>query len=151
MKWISLGVGAAILIGADIALTIFLPAIYNNYIYFGLFSIVAIILAAVNNAGTQRTKQAVLDSLLPLLYIAIVHAIQVIGLPNLYTLYQKNLDFQSSIFMMVYIFPLFDFIMYTYLLFTNKKVSSYVKVFTQQLHFLTLGYAVGYIMLIGYT
>jgi hypothetical protein len=52
MKWISLGVGAAILISADIALTIFLPAINNNYIYFGLFSIVAIILAVVNNAGT---------------------------------------------------------------------------------------------------
>jgi hypothetical protein len=53
--------------------------------------------------------------------------------------------------MIFYLFPIFDLLMYALLLYMGTKTSKYVKIFCQQLHFLTLGYAVGMIMLCGYT
>lgn len=86
-----------------------------------------------------------------MLYIAVTHAIQVIGLPILYKVYTNIVSAESSLFMIVYIFPFFDLLMFAYLLYTGTKLSKHVKIFHQQLHFLALGYAVGNIMLCGYT
>ncbi len=51
----------------------------------------------------------------------------------------------------MYLFPFFDLLMYAFLLIIGRYLSKHVKTFHQQLHFLTLGYAVGTIMLVGYS
>lgn len=56
LKWILLGVAAFILLAADILLTIFLLYIYNNMMYFGLFSIVIVIMGIVTNSSINRVK-----------------------------------------------------------------------------------------------
>lgn len=56
LKWILLGVAALILLAADILLTIFLLYIYNNMMYFGLYSIVTVIVATVANLSLKRVK-----------------------------------------------------------------------------------------------
>jgi hypothetical protein len=92
MKWILLGVSAVIVIAADVALTIFMLSIYNTMMFFGLFSLTTIIVALVGNMSLDRTKQAVFDSVFPLLTIAVLSAFQLLLLPILYTLYAKNLS-----------------------------------------------------------
>ena len=49
MKFIVLTVCLVILLGADIALTLFVSDIYNNYMYFGLFSLITVIASIVCN------------------------------------------------------------------------------------------------------
>ena len=56
MKWILLGVAATILLAADIVLTIFMLYIYNNMMYFGLYSIVTVIVAVVANLSLGKVK-----------------------------------------------------------------------------------------------
>jgi hypothetical protein len=56
IKWASFGAGFFLLLGADIALSIFMLDIYNGYMYFGLYSLVTIGLALLNNAGLDRAK-----------------------------------------------------------------------------------------------
>lgn len=151
MKFIVLSVCLMILLGADIALTIFVSDIYNNYMYFGLFSLITVIASIICNHSLQRTKQSILDSLLPLLSIGILHTIQVLGLPILYKQYSSNLSSPISILLMIYLFPIVDLLMYCMFLTMGSYISREVKVFHQQVHFLMVGYATGYIMLIGYT
>ena len=56
LKWILLGVAALILLSADILLTIFLLYIYNNMMYFGLYSLVTVIVGTVANLSLKRVK-----------------------------------------------------------------------------------------------
>jgi hypothetical protein len=65
--------------------------IYNTMMFFGLFSLITIIVALVGNMSLDRTKQAVFDSFFPLLTIALLSAFQLLILPILYNLYAKNL------------------------------------------------------------
>ena len=92
MKWILFGVSAVIVVAADVVLTIFLLSIYNTMMFFGLFSLVTIIVAIVGNMSLDRTKQAVFDSLFPLLTIAFLSVFQLLALPILYYVYAKNLS-----------------------------------------------------------
>jgi hypothetical protein len=92
MKWILFGVSAVILVAADVVLTIFLLSIYNTMMFFGSFSLVTIIVAIVGNMSLDRTKQAVFDSLFPLLTIALLSVFQLLALPILYYVYAQNLS-----------------------------------------------------------
>lgn len=56
MKWIMFGVAFGICLAADILLTIFLLNMYNSMIYFGIFSLVTIIMAIVCSISTNRIK-----------------------------------------------------------------------------------------------
>lgn len=85
-------VAFVICLAADILLTIFVLNVYNSMIYFGIFSLVTIIMSLVCNLSLNRIKEAIKDSLLPLLCIAIIHTIQVLVLPILYKVYTNNLS-----------------------------------------------------------
>ena len=92
MKWILFAVSAVIVIGGDVVLTIFLLNIYNTMMFFGLFSLVTIIVAIVGNLSLDRTKQAVFDSFFPLLTITLLSVFQLLALPILYNVYTKRLS-----------------------------------------------------------
>ena len=123
MKWILFGVSAAILLAADILLTIFFLSFYNSMIYFGIFSIVTIIISVVGNMSIGRIKESVLDSLMPLLCIGVISAIQLLGLPILYYVYQKNMSSEAALFLTFYTYPFIDLIMYALILFMGSKTS----------------------------
>jgi hypothetical protein len=92
-----------------------------------------------------------MDSLFPLLCIALLFAIHNLGLPILYTVYFKNLSTESQLFLTFYSFPIIDLIMYALILFMGKYISNEVKTFYERIHYLLIGYEVGFIILIGYT
>ena len=123
MKWILFGVSALILIAADVVLTIFLLSIYNTMMYFAIFSIVTIIISIVGNMSLDRTKQAVFDSLFPLLSISVVSAIQLLALPILYYVYFKNLSAEAAVFVTFYAYPFVDMLMYALILFLGTFTS----------------------------
>lgn len=123
MKWILLAVSAVVLIGADVVLTIFMLSIYNSMMYFGLFAIVTIIVAIVGNMSLDRTKQAVFDSVFPLLTIALLSMFQLLALPILYHVYAKNLAAEAAVFISFYAYPFIDLIMYALILFLGSFVS----------------------------
>ncbi len=140
MKWILLGVAGAILLAADILLTVFVLYIYNNYMYFGLFSLVTVIVSVVANLSLGRLKNAVLDSLLPLLCVGVIVTIQVLALPILYWIYFKYLSSQAAVFLTFYAYPFIDLIMYALILFMGSYVSHHVRTFYSQIHYLLVGY-----------
>lgn len=123
MKWISLIVVAAICLATDVLLTIFALNIYNNMMYYGLFSVLTIIVAVANNSSLDRTKNALLDSLLPLLCVAILYAIQNLLLPILYKIYINNLSTEASVFLIFYGYIFIDIIMYATILFMGNYVT----------------------------
>lgn len=151
LKWILLGVAALILLAADILLTIFLLYIYNNMMYFGLYTLVTVAVAVIANMELKRIKEAVFDSLLPLLCIGVIVIIQVLLLPILYYIYYKNISSQGAAFLTFYAYPFIDLIMYALILLMGNYVSEHVRTFYSQIHYLLIGYEVGFILLIGYT
>ena len=92
-------------------------------IYFGIFSIVTIIISVVGNMSIGRIKESVLDSLMPLLCIGVISAIQLLGLPILYYVYQKNMSSEAALFLTFYAYPFIDLIMYALILFMGSKTS----------------------------
>jgi hypothetical protein len=90
-KWISLGVHFGLLLTIDILLTIFVLEVYNNMIYFGIYVLFNVGVAAFNNSGLDRTKQAIFDSFFPLLWIAFAVIVMVLLLPILYKIYFDNI------------------------------------------------------------
>jgi hypothetical protein len=57
----------------------------------------------------------------------------------------------SAIFLVIYGYPFVDLLLYAFTLFLGTKVENSVKNFFASIHFLLIGYAVGMILIIGYT
>ncbi len=55
-KWITFIVTVLILLAADTLLHLLLLDIYNSYMYFGLYSLMTVILTLINNGILDRTK-----------------------------------------------------------------------------------------------
>lgn len=151
MKWILLAVSILLLLAADILLTIFVYNVYSTMIYFGIYSVVTIIVAIVANISPNKVKEAALDSVLPLVCIAVLILIQVLLLPMLYWVYYHNLSTQGAAFLTFYAYPFIDLLMYGILLGMGAKVTKNARTFYSQIHYLLIGYEVGFILLIGYT
>lgn len=140
-----------ILLAIDILLTVYVLAVYNEYIYYGIYVILTLIIAIINNAGLNRTKEALCNALIPLMLIAFLYVCYSLFLPTLYNVYLNNLSSMSSIFLVVYAYPFFDLLFYGLTLFLGTKVELSVKSFFANIHFLMIGYGVGMILIIGYT
>jgi hypothetical protein len=54
-------------------------------------------------------------------------------------------------FLIIYLFPVIDLIMFGLLIFSGTFLSEEVRTFHSMLHFLLLGLEVGFTLLIGYT
>lgn len=69
----------------------------------------------------------------------------------LYYVYSQNLSQQASVFLIFYAYPFIDLIMYALILVMGNYVSHHVRTFYSQIHYLLIGYEVGFILLVGYT
>ncbi len=81
-----------------------------------------LIVAIINNNGLNRTKEAVLNTIIPLLIIAALYAIYSLLLPTLYYLYAQKMASMSAIFLVIYAYPLIDLLLYSLVLFLGTKV-----------------------------
>lgn len=55
-KWVTYIITVVILLAADSLLHFLLLDIYNSYMYFGLYSLLTVILALMNNRILERSK-----------------------------------------------------------------------------------------------
>lgn len=140
-----------VLLAIDILLTIFVLGTYNEYMYFGANFILTLIVALINNSSLNKTKEAATNTIIPLSLIAIIFACYSIFLPTLYRVYLDNLTQMSSVFLVIYGYPVVDLILYALTLYLGNKVEDYLKNFFATIHFLMIGYGVGMILIVGYT
>jgi len=111
-----------VLLAIDILLTIFALSIYNEYMYFGANFILTLIVALINNSSLNKTKEAATNTIIPLSLIALIFACYSIFLPTLYKVYLLNLTQMSSVFLVIYGYPVIDMILYALTLYLGNKV-----------------------------
>jgi hypothetical protein len=140
-----------ILLAVDILLTVFVLPVYNEYIFYGIYVILTLLVAIINNSGLNRTKEAACNTLIPLMQIAFLYVSYCLFLPTLYNIYYSNLSAMSAIFLLIYGYPVIDLLLYALTLYLGTKVDSSVRIFYASLHFLMIGYGVGMILIVGYT
>ena len=142
---------AVILLAVDILLTIFVKSFYGDHIFAAAYVILTLIVAIVNNAGVSRIKEAVLNTLIPLLFIAFLYCTYTLFLPRLYYVYYQNLSVTTVAFLVFYLYPAFDLLFYSVFLILRTKVENDVKGFFSVIHYFMVGYGAGMIMIVGYT
>ena len=71
-----------LLVAADVLLAIFAKSFYGDWIFFGIFILVCLLVSLINNAGISRAKEAILNTLIPLLLIAFIYCTYTLFLPN---------------------------------------------------------------------
>lgn len=87
----------------------------------------------------------------PLSYIAVAYACYSILIPALYETFYSRIQDQTAVFIQVYIFPLIDLIGYSLLIMITILCTHRARKFIEIIYFLNSGYAVGNILLTGYT
>lgn len=110
------------MLAIDVLGTTFLLSFYNDYIWFGIYSLLTVIVAAIN-----RSKEAARDAFIPLALIVLFYSTYAILLPSLYNKYSPALDSSGVMFVVYYLYPFFDMIIFCLLLYFGSFVSdSYV-------------------------
>ena len=99
----------------------------------------------------NRTKEAVCNTIFPLLIISGLYLIYSLLLPSLYHIYYANLSLMSIIFLIIYAYPVIDLILYSLCLWLGTKVEDDVKALFSVIHYMLLGYGAGMILIVGYT
>jgi len=140
-----------ILLAIDVLLTIFASSFYNDWLFYAAYFVLTLIVAIVNNNGLGKTKEAILNTIIPLLIIAVLYAVYCILLPSLYYLYSQNLASMSAIFLVIYAYPAIDLLIYSLVLLLGNKVEDSVKGLFSAIHFMLIGYGAGMILIVGYT
>jgi hypothetical protein len=57
----------------------------------------------------------------------------------------------SAVFLLIYLYPAFDLLLYSLTLYLGTKVENNVKGLLSVIHFFLLGYGVGTVLIVGYT
>lgn len=140
-----------LLLAADILLTIFALSFYADWIFFGIYVILGLIVVLVNEGGLGRAGQGALNSLVPWLLIALLYCIYSLFLPSLYHIYTTNLSSTTAVFLVIYIYPGFDLIIYSLCLGLGTKLEPSLKGGFSMIHFLMIGYGAGMVLNCGYT
>ena len=141
-----------LLLAADILLTIYAKTIYGEWIFFGIYLLITLIFSIIGNAEIGRVKQAVANTLIPLLLLATLYCTYTLFLPKLYSVYIANItNGITQLFLIFYLYPAFDLLIFSLTLLLGNQVEDSVKGLFSMLHFLMAGYSAGMIMLVGYT
>ena len=137
-----------IMLAIDILLSIFVEKVYSDYIFYGAYALLTLIVAAVNNK--DRVKEGLAAAFFPLAYIALVIFTYTYLWPALYDVYIRKIP-KSAVYAQIYLYPLWDAIGYILLLTMNSKLPEMAKKFLSYIQFLILGYFVGMTLLVGVT
>jgi len=148
----SFAIMVVLCLAGDILLTIFAESIHGEWIYYGLFVLLATVVVLINNYNLDRTKEALANVLIPLLLIAFLYCCYSLFLPKLYSIYYSNISSSMTVLYMVfYIYPAFDLLLYSLTLFLGNKVEWQVKGLQSAIHYMLVGYGAGMVLLVGYT
>ena len=122
---------------------------YTDWMFFCFYTLLGLAVVGLGNKD-NNAKPAVLSTLFVLLFLALMYACYTILLPGLYWVYVQNVPNASS-YLQIYLFPLFDLLLYSVLLGSHARLQEKAKSFSSMLHFLQLGYFVGMNLLVGVT
>lgn len=148
VRFVSWGISLAALLAFDILLTTFIDAAYYQPYFYAANFIATILVSALNNR--DKVRSAIAAAALPLLYIALLMFIYSLFWPYLYSLYLKRFP-EPSAYVQIYLFPLWDLLLYSFLLLLNAKSPLQAKPFLSTIQYLIQGYLVGMILLVGVT
>ena len=126
----------------------FLPKFYGPYIFFGANFIIAIVISVINNR--PNIKKGLAAAALPLAIIAIAYFLYALLWPFFFEKYTDKFS-DASVYVQIYLFLLWDLLVYSLLLVVNNFIPQVAKPFTAIIHFLLLGYFVGMTLLVGVT
>lgn len=140
-----------VLLVLDIVLTIYALSFYGDWIFFGAYVVLGLIVVLINEGGLGRAVQGVFNCLVPWLLIALLYCIYSLFLPSLYRVYQQHESAQTAAFLIFYIYPGFDLAIYSLCLGLGTKVEPALKGGFSMLHYLMVGYGAGVILNVGYT
>ena len=138
----------ALILTIDILLTSFAKKYWRDYAFYGVTVLLIMIVSLVNNKEKLR---ALANTLIPLLLYAGFYFMYAWILPRLYRAYKDDMTEYGYLFLMFYTYPLWDLGFYSLTLFLGTKVDEEFKPFFSSLHFLLLGYGIGFTLLVGYT
>jgi hypothetical protein len=117
--------------------------------FYGFAMLLTIIVSLVNNRG--QLKSAFLSSFFPLIYIALLYFTYSYFIPLLFNLIVNNVTVGYS-YIMIYGYPILDFIFYALLLVMNARESlKLAKPLLAFIQFFLLGYLAGITLLASVT
>lgn len=148
IKYVSWGVSLLIMLAVDILLTIFIPTIYQQYMFYAFTAILTVIVSVICNRPMY--KAAIAGSFLPLFYIALLYFSYTYFIPALYGVIYDNLT-DGHMYLMIYGYPVLDILFYIGLLLLNAKCPQICKPLLSFVQFFLLGYFCGITMLTSVT
>lgn len=96
----------------------------------------------------NNVQSALMTNTFVFTFLILMYSAYTILLPGLYYDFLTNFPEPASL-LQIYMFPIFDLILYSILLYGNSKIDEKAKLFTSVFHFLQLGYLVGTCLLVG--
>lgn len=149
VKYVTWAVALSLMLAADILLTIFLPTIYQDYMFFAFTALLTVIIAVINNRPFYLNS--FLSAFIPYFYVAVLYFFYSYLIPSIFNLMVKNIN-PGFEYLIIYGYPVLDAILYGCLLLINSSVRmTYAKPFLAFIHFYLLGYLCGITMLASVT
>lgn len=136
------------MLAADIVLTIFIPTIYQDFMFFAFTALLSTVLTMINNR--PGCGVAFFSSFLPYFYIALLYFFYSYLIPSIFNLMVRNVD-PGYDYLMIYGYPILDVILYGGLLFINSKNFERAKPMLAAIQFYIIGYGVGITLLASMT
>lgn len=148
MRFVPWACALVVALAVDILLFIFIPSQYNDWYFFALSAFLSFILVLINNGKNRLAGLAAI--FYPLGFIGFLYACYAYFFPALFLVYRNNVP-EASLYIQVYLFPLWDLLLYAFYLTMNAHITKLSQKFLSYVNFLMLGYFAGITMLIGIT
>lgn len=147
LKYVSWGVSLALMLAGDILLTVYLPAVYQEYMFYAFSALLAIILSVVNNR--LMLLQSLLSAFLPLFFIALLYFSYSYFLPSLFAVFVKFVNGYE--YLLIYGYPVLDALLYSGLLLINSRRLETAQPMLSFVQFFLVGYLAGITLLASVT
>ncbi len=121
----------------DSIMTVFLIDYWTHWMFFLMASclIVAAALICANDL-----KKSLVDSAVPLLLLLSLYVIFSLLVPRLLKVFTDELSGFEAVFLMIYIFPIIDLILFSMVTYSSAYLTESAQPFQAILHFLLIGY-----------
>lgn len=90
VKYVSWAVALLLMVAADILLTVFIPKIYQEFMFFGFTALLTVIITLINNRPFYLNS--FLSAFIPYLFIAVLYFFYSYLIPGIFNLIVKNIN-----------------------------------------------------------
>lgn len=149
VKYVTWAIAVALMLAADILLLIFIPTIYQEYMFYAFTALLTIVVTLINNR--PFILNSFLSSFLPYFFIAVLYFFYSYLIPSIFNQVIKNIN-PGYEYVMIYGYPILDLILYSCLLALNSSIRlHYAKPLLSFVQFYLIGYFAGITMLASVT